>query len=859
MAKLTFVLEDGQEVVVPVGGRISLGRESGNDVVVDDPRISEKHAELLQAGSGFEVCDLNSEAGTFINGSRVERHPLTHGDRIAFGPLVGLFQLEDAELAEAMARASRQKPAKAEPAQRKSRARESSAAASAADEAAKGKIQEQLDAARAELEILAAQKAQIQSEVEVARHSHADEQRNLGETRTAMQKATTELLSLEEHRRSMAGQLEKMQALIADLDTRVKGLQQEEARLGSVKESLRDAEQKHADWVEAVRVMSGEHEHKQGEVQRLTAVAANALREVETMSAHKEELLDHLRQMGDERTSLDAHMTDLRKSAAALETRCEELKTLAGAREDQVATAEKKLETIDRNRTKIESHIAELKGVEARLEAALANLESTQSEHAALNETLKVLHDSRSAAEREIGDLEGRIGGLRDDQHEMTRRLEETRAAHQNVGELLSRIHAERESHESGLAATRRELIAERQRLDEVKAKRAEIEKQCEELASTGRKLEATRMELSQAEETRTKLDAAIKQLEDESAARKAALEAVCGEEDAAKGRVEVLRGRERDLRGELENLSESERAEREKFEELRKLALEMEGEHEKQKKNLSESLESTRHELADLEMKLAPLRDWKEGMDRRYAKLAALPEDSAEARDLWREIENEKASLKSLITQQAGQTKRVSLREAVLKNLTIAPADESAAGSKGKLHAPPALSEDADTPEERANVGAAGTGAMYSGAGQEMALKARLNRLRESVQREAVRLEFLRQERAREETRGKTGSAGESMMREQERQLETKIRRDEERFATVQRKLELAEVEEEKRREKVAEMEQKIAELRADIAEAERQRSDFRHQADLAHTELKNLEAMVDRVRKMSKAAEEG
>ena len=139
-----------------------------------------------------------------------------------------------------------------------------------------------------------------------------------------------------------------------------------------------------------------------------------------------------------------------------------------------------------------------------------------------------------------------------------------------------------------------------------------------------------------------------------------------------------------------------------------------------------------------------------------------------------------------------------------------------------------------------------------HTSTGQEMALKARVNRLRESVQREAVRLEFLRQERTRDDSRGKGGSTNDSVMREHERQLENKVRREEERFATLQRKLELAEMEEEKRREKIADMERKIAELRSDIAEAERKRSDARHLADLTQSELKNYEAALARVKKL-------
>jgi chromosome segregation ATPase len=153
----------------------------------------------------------------------------------------------------------------------------------------------------------------------------------------------------------------------------------------------------------------------------------------------------------------------------------------------------------------------------------------------------------------------------------------------------------------------------------------------------------------------------------------------------------------------------------------------------------------------------------------------------------------------------------------------------------------------------ERAHVGTAGTGALISGTGQEMALKARLNRLRESVQREATRLEFLRQERAREESRNRTSGGGGAMAREQERQLDNKIRREEERLATIQRKIELTEVEEEKRRERIADLERRITELRADIAELERERSDARHKTEIAQVEMKSAEDAVERKRRMA------
>jgi chromosome segregation ATPase len=141
----------------------------------------------------------------------------------------------------------------------------------------------------------------------------------------------------------------------------------------------------------------------------------------------------------------------------------------------------------------------------------------------------------------------------------------------------------------------------------------------------------------------------------------------------------------------------------------------------------------------------------------------------------------------------------------------------------------------------------------LLPGKAQETTLRSRLNHLRESVQREETRLEQLRLERTRHESHGRANPAAEAMMREHLRVLELKIRQDEERHHALTRTLEISQAEEDKRRERLAELERKLVEIRADITEAERHRSELRQQADLVHTELKNHEAVLDRVLKKS------
>jgi pSer/pThr/pTyr-binding forkhead associated (FHA) protein len=66
--------------------RVRIGRSRGNDVVIrDDPYVSRQHAEIRQTATGYQIRDLGTEAGLFLNGERVDRAPLGPGDRIRLG------------------------------------------------------------------------------------------------------------------------------------------------------------------------------------------------------------------------------------------------------------------------------------------------------------------------------------------------------------------------------------------------------------------------------------------------------------------------------------------------------------------------------------------------------------------------------------------------------------------------------------------------------------------------------------------------------------------------------------------------------------------------------------------------------
>ena len=67
-------------------GPLILGRDPSNQLEVGDPAVSRKHCSVSEVSTDvFEIADLDSHNGTFVNGARVSRHTIQHGDRIRIG------------------------------------------------------------------------------------------------------------------------------------------------------------------------------------------------------------------------------------------------------------------------------------------------------------------------------------------------------------------------------------------------------------------------------------------------------------------------------------------------------------------------------------------------------------------------------------------------------------------------------------------------------------------------------------------------------------------------------------------------------------------------------------------------------
>lgn len=64
----------------------TVGRGVGVDICLEDPTVSRLHAEIVQRGPHYYVCDLGLSAnGTRVNGRPIGRRVLEQGDVLTFG------------------------------------------------------------------------------------------------------------------------------------------------------------------------------------------------------------------------------------------------------------------------------------------------------------------------------------------------------------------------------------------------------------------------------------------------------------------------------------------------------------------------------------------------------------------------------------------------------------------------------------------------------------------------------------------------------------------------------------------------------------------------------------------------------
>ncbi len=64
---------------------VTIGRGSDNDIQLIDTTISQRHAQLVVSPDTLIIEDMDSTNGTYINGLRIKKQQLKHGDRVMIG------------------------------------------------------------------------------------------------------------------------------------------------------------------------------------------------------------------------------------------------------------------------------------------------------------------------------------------------------------------------------------------------------------------------------------------------------------------------------------------------------------------------------------------------------------------------------------------------------------------------------------------------------------------------------------------------------------------------------------------------------------------------------------------------------
>lgn len=71
---------------------ITIGREAGNTIVINDAEVSRKHSQLALQGGKYVLTDIGSTNGTFVNGQRITgSHVLVPGEVISLGEQINLL------------------------------------------------------------------------------------------------------------------------------------------------------------------------------------------------------------------------------------------------------------------------------------------------------------------------------------------------------------------------------------------------------------------------------------------------------------------------------------------------------------------------------------------------------------------------------------------------------------------------------------------------------------------------------------------------------------------------------------------------------------------------------------------------
>lgn len=95
VARLEFILGPMANQTLPLAEEVTtIGSVAGNTVVLADPAVSRKHAGIRKVDANYELADLGSTNGVYVNGHKVPKKTLEPGDIIRVGNTEAVFKRE---------------------------------------------------------------------------------------------------------------------------------------------------------------------------------------------------------------------------------------------------------------------------------------------------------------------------------------------------------------------------------------------------------------------------------------------------------------------------------------------------------------------------------------------------------------------------------------------------------------------------------------------------------------------------------------------------------------------------------------------------------------------------------------------
>ena len=70
----------------------TMGSVAGNTIVLSDPAVSRKHIGIRRSEAGYELADLGSTNGVYVNGHRLPKKLLVSGDIMRVGNTEMVFR-----------------------------------------------------------------------------------------------------------------------------------------------------------------------------------------------------------------------------------------------------------------------------------------------------------------------------------------------------------------------------------------------------------------------------------------------------------------------------------------------------------------------------------------------------------------------------------------------------------------------------------------------------------------------------------------------------------------------------------------------------------------------------------------------